>query len=321
MIEHLSRTGADGQMNGPTQAAQHEAGQPRRERRWLQSWQLPGRHGERPRSVPERGSSIRLPARPGAGRLRLGSHVKGGNAQGQRIHAQVDQSARAEQVEHVLTVRKAQDGAGQVVIGLVVVRSNRLSESAAGRGGRMRDKLGPGTGRAVERTRVWRPCLAAWPRGSSRRFRGRCRERYAGRRQRSPPRSCRWALAISECRPRSMPRGRLLRALRTFLSPSTSISRQKSVPMIAGQTLCGLVIGECEVCRSRAAIKHGNPGFGGHRAGGEPPPGAVDVQAQQMVQQIVPPRDRREHPPHPAVRLVDLDPVATNCRDGMVAGC
>ena len=48
----------------------------------------------------------------------------------------------------------------------------------------------------------------------------------------------------------------------------------------------------------------GTPGSGGDHAGREPPPGSIDVQAEQVVEEIVPARDRGEHPPHALVGLV-----------------
>ena len=228
---------------------------------------------------------------------------------------QFDQPARAKQVEHVLAVGKAQDGAGQDSgrPGPDSVRSP--GRGAAARDGRRRDRSGPGTTRAAARTRGWRPCLAAGPRGSSRRCRGPCRERCAGRRPRSRPRRCRWAPADRWVSPSIKTTRPVAPCFWTLPSPSTSISRQKSVPMTRREALRGAVIGQGEVGRAGAAIEHRNSGFGGNRPGGEPPPGAIDVQAQQVVQQIVPPRDRREHPPHPLVGLVDLHPLFTNCRE------
>ena len=56
----------------------------------------------------------------------------------------------------------------------------------------------------------------------------------------------------------------------------------------------------------------GHARLGRDRPGREPPPGPVDVQAQQVVEQVVPPRDRREHRPDPPARLVDGLPVAAS---------
>ena len=70
-------------------------------------------------------------------------------------------------------------------------------------------------------------------------------------------------------------------------------------------TLGQRVIGQRQVGRARAAVEHGNSRLGRHDPGRERPPGSIDVQAQQVVEQIVPLGDRGEHRPHPTVGLVD----------------
>ncbi len=70
-------------------------------------------------------------------------------------------------------------------------------------------------------------------------------------------------------------------------------------------TLAGAVVGQGQVGRPGAAIEDRNPRLGRHHSRREGPPGSIDVQAQQVVEQIVPSGDRGEHPPHPAVGLVN----------------
>ena len=166
-------------------------------------------------------------------------------------------------------------------------------------------RAGPETARAAARTRGSRPCRPAGRRGSSRRCRERCRARCAGRRPRSRRRTCRSAAAAAGCRPRSSVIRPLAFAFWTLAWPRTSISRQKSVRDDRRLALRprGRRPGPGRPCpcssRARdARLRSRDP----RREG---PPGSIDVQAEQMVEEVVPPRDRREHPPHPLVGLVE----------------
>ena len=93
-------------------------------------------------------------------------------------------------------------------------------------------------------------------------------------------------------------------ALSTFARP-TRASRGRSRSRRSATTLRGAVVGQGQVGRPGAAIEDRNPRLGRHRPGREGSPGSIDVQAEQVVEQIVPPRDRGEHPPHAAVGLVE----------------
>ena len=74
----------------------------------------------------------------------------------------------------------------------------------------------------------------------------------------------------------------------------------------------GVVVRQCQVGRAGATVQHRDTRHGRDDPRRERSPGTIDVETEQMVKEIVPPRDRAEHPPHPLVGLVD--------RGGALAG-
>ncbi len=253
----------------------------------------------RRRSSP-RQTRVRRSSRP----ARLGADVQCRDAECQRVGLHVLQASRREQVDHRRPVRELHHARRQVAVGVVAIRRDRLAEPRAGSAGRRRGRTRRGPCPAAARTPGSPPSRPAWRRGSSRRCRGPCRRRCGARTRPSRRRTCRSAPAGPGSRPRrggcgasrveSPSRGRW----RAWAGRSRS-RRSADLPRPA------LVIFEGEVGGARAAIEDGHAGLGRDGPRGESPPGFVDIQAEQVIEQVVLARDRREHRPDAAARLVD----------------
>ena len=224
------------------------------------------------------------------------------------------QAPRGEQVEQVLAVGKLAERSGEGSDRPGRRWGRSPGRRGGGRGGRTRDRVGPGIALGGGRTRGSPPCRRAGRRGSSRRS-----PRTVSRTFRRPKATLttpnvslgtgsRWVSPSTRVTRPDAP------ALRTLARPRRSISRQKSAPTIGDRPPAGAVVCQGQVGRPGAAVEHRDARLGRDHPGRESPPRTIDVQAQQVVEEIVPAaRSRRTSagPAGPTCRCDGCQPRRT----------
>ena len=239
---------------------------------------------------------------------RLGADVERGDSAGQGILLQLGQSARGQEVEHRLAVGELQDAPGQVVVGAVRVGCQRLADPRK----QMAEKrqVEPAQEPPARTRELQDRDLAARPGDADHLVDAADRvahvsqaERHAHHAEGVAGHGQALGVALHERDPPERP-GLLDLGMAQdeHLAAEVGSDDRRTTP-------AGAVVRQGQVGRAGAAIEHGHARLGRDDPGREGPPRTIDVQAEQVVEEIVPSRDRGEHPPHPLVGLVDRERI------------